>query len=200
MKIRILIIAAVLLFAGCAEEKKQEAPVTKQQPQDFNSVMINYTVSGAGKGKILLGKKGAVARFDITKVTGEGSNVESMFFADKYLYFYIMGVSGLQPVKMEVVKDIDYRKSFASFIDAAEYTKHLTPDGKETICGKECEKFVYKPDGSTFSVYNGNYVLKASFEGTVIIATSFKENANIDDNYVRVPPGINFIDISKARQ
>jgi len=213
MKIHFILIAAFLfLVSGCGNKdktdtggnnkqdvtgNKQNSAVENKQEPDYTSVMINYTVSGAGNGKILMAKKGPVARFDMTKISPDGNNVESMFYADNYLHFYIMGPSGLQPVKLLVIKDIEYRKSFASFFDASGYTGNLTPDGKETICGKECVKYIYKPDGSTFFVYNNKYVLKASFEGTVITATTFKENPQIDDTYVRLPPGINFIDITK---
>ncbi|MCI0474173.1 MAG: hypothetical protein L0Y76_11380 [Ignavibacteria bacterium] len=192
----ILISAFIFLVSGCGKEN-QEPVAEKKQGPDNSSVIISYDVSGGGSGTILMTKKGPVARFEIKKVTPDGNNIESMFYADNYLYFYLMVATGLQPVKMKVVKDINYRKSFASFIDAAEYTQYLTADGKEIICGKECEKFVYKPDGSAFSVYNKNYVMKAAFDGTVIMATSINENPGIDDNYVRVPADLNFIDLTK---
>jgi hypothetical protein len=209
MKIHLILTAVlILLVSGCGKKEnpesvteKKQVPVTeKKQVPDNSSVMINYTVSGAGSGKILLAKKGAFARFDMTKISPDGNDVESMFYADNYLHFYIMGPGGLQPVKLLVIKDIEYRKSFASFFDASEYTKNLTPDGKEIICGKECDKFVYKADGSTFSVYNNRYVLKASFEGTVITATTFKEDAQIEDKFVRLPPGIIFTDITNEQK
>lgn len=209
MKIHLILITVfIIIISGCGKkdypepvaENKQEPVAEKKQVPDNTTVMINYIVSGAGNGKILLAKKGPVARFTMTKVSPDGNDVESIFYADNYLYFYTTGPAGLQPVKVLVIKDIEYRKSFASFFDASEYTKYLNPDGKETICGKECDKFIYKPDGSTFSVYKNKYVLKAAFEGTVITATTFKDNPQIDDNYVNVPPGINFVDITNGQK
>jgi hypothetical protein len=200
MKVYLLLIAATIFLVSSCGKEKQETVAEKKSGPDNSSVIISYTVSGGGSGTILLTKKGAAARFEITKVTPDGNNVESMFYADNYIYFYILSAGGLQPAKMIVAKDINYRKSFTSFFDAAEYTQYLTPEGKEIICGKECEKFVYKPDGSTFSVYNKNYVLKAVFDGTVIVASSINENPQINDDYVKVPPGLNFIDLTKEQK
>jgi len=187
------------MVSGCGKERRETIAEKKQGP-DSSSVIISYTVSGGGHGSIIMTKKGLLARFEVKKVTPDGNNVESIFYADNYVYFYIIAENGLQPAKMIVSKDIDYRKSFASFFDAAEYTQYLTSGGKEIISGKECEKFIYKPDGSSFCVYNKNYVLKAVFDGAVIVAESINENPQIDDNFVKVPTELNFIDISKGQK
>lgn len=187
----------VLVFvSGCSRENqnKEKSNVDKKQTHT-SSVMINYDVTGVGKGKIVLYSKNGNIRANVQKQTDSTTQNESRYINEGYVYFFVDAGGYLKGVKVPVTKDYDYHKSFTAFLDAGEILPGMQKTGSEMVAGMMCD--VYKhADGSLFSVYNGKYVLKAIFGNNTITAREFVVNADIPDTLVIRPKDFEFTEIT----
>jgi len=190
-----LILILTLAFFSCKGEKTVEKKITNDKPTESSSVVIKYNVSGKTLGTITLMKKNNDVRVDLTKTLNEVIKTETRFISNGYLYFFTEGFGGSEPVKSPVIKDHNYHKSFSAFLEASEFLNGMKKIGSDKILGYDCENYVNNIDNSSFSVYNNKYVLKALFDGTMILATSIDFNPNLDTMQISPPSNINFTDI-----
>lgn len=200
INIIILTAATVVTFSGCGEEKKKEARiVTQNNTIDTSSVVINYLVTGAGNGKITITKKGGNVKLVLERVSDGQSNIETRFIADGWIYFYFVTETTVQPVKTKISKDHLYFKNFASLSDAEEIISRTKKNGNEIIAGFTCD--IYENyDGSKFSIYNGKYVLQASFDGIIVTATSVSFNVPLQNKDVEKPGAVDFLELTVGPQ
>ncbi len=200
--INILVLTAVTMFtfSGCSEEKRKEARIVTQNTAiDTSSVVINYLVTGAGNGKITITKKGGKVKLELEKVTDGQSNLETRFISDGWIYFYFTTETIIQPVKSKINKDHLYFKNFASLSDAEEIISRTKKNGNEIIAGFTCD--IYENyDGSKFSIYNGKYVLQASFDGIIVTATSVSFNVPVQNKDVEKPGNVDFLELTAGPQ
>jgi len=199
--LNIFIISVLLFcFSGCGEEKKKEVKiVTQNNNTDTSTVIIKYTVTGKGNGKIDLTKKGNKVKLDLEKIINGASNIETRFISDGWIYFYFVTNETVQPVKLKVIKDQGYLKNFASLADADEIISRTNKNGKEIVSGYTCDTYE-NADGSRFSIYQGKYVLQASYDGMVISATSMTLNEPIKDQEVDKPANVDFLELTVGPQ
>lgn len=190
----------LFLVSSCGEEKKREAKIISQNiDADTSSVIIKYDVTGSGNGKITLTKKGSKVKFELEKIINGESNMESRFVSDGWIYFYFVTESSVQPVKTKINKDQYYLKNIASLSDANEIITRTKNNGNEIIAGLTCD--IYENvDGSRFSIYQGKYVLQASYDGIVISATSLSFNVPIKNQDVEKPSNVDFLELTLGPQ
>jgi hypothetical protein len=194
--ITVLTTVIVFVFSGCDEQKKKEAKIISQNNvSDTTSVVITYSVTGAGSGNIAVTKKGGKVKLELGKDVDGGKNIETRFISDGWIYFYFTTETALQPVKSRISKDHLYLKNFASLADAEEIIARTKKGGNEIVAGFTCDIFESK-DGSKFSIYNGKYVLQSSFDGIIITATSVAFNSPVQDKEVEKPAGIDFLELT----
>lgn len=195
----IILFSATFCFiaSGCGEEKKREGKMLNQSSDnvDTSSVIIKYEVSGTGSGKITLTKKGKKIKLTLEKTVNEQNNVETRFISDGWIYFYFTTETSVQPVKSKINKDHNYLKNFAILGDADEILSKMRKSGNEIIAGFTCDVFENNL-GSTFSVYSGKYVLKASFDGIIITANTVAFNIPLKEEDVEKPAGIEFLELT----
>jgi len=189
-----LLLAA--LFSSCGNKDRHSYDRKSENAADSVSAIIKYEISGTGKGSITISKYKTDIRIDLEKSGGEISR-ESRYIANGYIYFYVFNAGQLKPVKMKIVKDNNYPKGFAAFMDAGEFIPRMNKTGSEVVAGLVCDIYADKTDGSVFSVYENRYILKAQFGGNLITAVSAQINTAPDPDYVRIPADVNFEDISR---
>jgi hypothetical protein len=158
-------------------------------------VIIKYVVTGSGNGKITLTKKGSKVKIELDKIIDGESNLESRFVSDGWIYFYFVTETSIQPVKTKVHKDQSYLKNFASLSDADEIIARTKKNGNEIVAGFTCDIYEYA-DGSRFSIYQGKYVLQASYDGIVMSATSLSFNVPIKNQDVEKPANVDFLELT----
>lgn len=198
----ILFISTIsLLITGCDEEKKKEGKIINQSTDntDTSSVIIKYDVSGTGNGKITLAKKGGKIKLTLEKTVNGQNNIETRFISDGWIYFYFTTETSVQPVKSKINKDHNYLKNFAALADADEIVSRMRKSGNEIISGFTCD--IYESNlGAVYSIYNGKYVLKSSFDGIIITANTVSFNAPLKIEDVEKPAGIEFLELTAGPQ
>ncbi len=190
-----------IVIAGCDEEKKKEGKIINQNPNntDTSSVIIKYDVSGTGNGKITLAKKGGKIKLTLEKTVNGQNNIETRFISDGWIYFYFTTETSVQPVKSKINKDHNYLKNFAALADADEIISKMRKSGNEIVSGFTCD--IYESNlGAVYSIYNGKYVLKSSFDGIIITANTVSFNAPIKNEDVEKPAGIEFLELTVGQQ
>ncbi|MCE1164087.1 MAG: hypothetical protein LWX07_01645 [Bacteroidetes bacterium] len=186
-----------LLFSSCAKKTGTSSDNRTKAARDTVCAVIKYDLSGMGRGSITISKYGPDTRVDLERNNDGEISKESRYISDGYVHFYAMSQSGPRPVKMIIVKDNNYPKGFAAFTDAGEFIPRMIKGGSEIIAGLVCDIYTDRADGSSFSVFGGQYVLSARFGGNVITAVSAAINAPVDSNYVKVPATLEFQDITQ---
>jgi len=197
-----IFLLSVFLFivSGCGEEKKKEAKILSQDNSpDTSSLIIKYAVSGAGNGKIVLTKKGNKVKIELDKIVDGVSNIETRFISDGWIYFYFTTETAVQPVKSRITKDQNYLKNFASLADADEIIARTRKNGNEIVAGFTCDIYEYL-DGSRFSIYQGKYVLQATYDGIVMSATSLSFNVPIKNQDIEKPANVEFLELTISPQ
>lgn len=187
-----------MILFGCSDRNKDPGKTQKNDAlKDTTSALIKYDLSGMGSGAIVLTKYKDDIRIDLVKNLKEGVSKESRFISGGYVYFYISSGNLPQPVKSKIIKDNNYQKSFSAFTDAGEFIPRMKKSGTDMVSGFLCDVYNDASDGSSFSVFGGRYILKASFGGNVISASSVEINASVDSNYVKIPVNVDFRDITQ---
>lgn len=186
-----------LLFSSCAKKTGLSPEGKSNTARDTVCAIIRYELSGNGKGSITITKYGQETRVDLERNTDGETSKESRYISGGYIHFYAMSQAGPSPVKMKIVKDNNYPKGFAAFTDAGEFIPRMTKNGSEIIAGLVCDVYTDKTDGSSYSIFGGQYVLSAKFGGNVITALSAAINAPVDSNYVKIPANLEFRDITQ---
>lgn len=195
-----LISVVLFVFSGCGEEKKKEAKILSQNNNaDTSSLIIKYAVTGSGNGKITLTKKGNKVKLELDKIIDGVSNIETRFISDGWIYFYFTTETAVQPVKSRITKDQNYLKNFASLADADEIIARTRKNGNEIVAGFTCDIYEYL-DGSRYSIYQGKYVLQASYDGIVMTATSLSFNVPIKNQDVEKPANVDFLELTIGPQ
>ena len=185
-----------MILASCGKKDRHSNDRKSENAADSVSAIIKYELSGTGKGSITISKYKTDIRIDLEKSGGE-INRESRYIANGYIYFYVFNAGQLKPVKMKIIKDHNYPKGFAAFMDAGEFIPRMNKTGTEVVAGLVCDVYADKTDGSVFCVYENRYILKAQFGGNLITAVSAAINTVVDSNYVKVPSNMEFQDITK---
>ncbi|HWQ81250.1 MAG TPA: hypothetical protein VN514_03185 [Ignavibacteria bacterium] len=191
-----LVLLLAMLLASCGKKDKHSYDRKSENAADSVSAIIKYELSGTGRGSITISKYRTDIRIDLEK-SGDEISRESRYISGGYIYFYVFNAGQLMPVKMKIVKDHNYPKGFAAFMDAGEFIPRMNKTGSEVVAGLTCDVYADKTDGSSFSVFGGRYVLSARFSGNIITAVSAAINTPIDSNYVKVPANMEFRDISQ---
>ncbi len=197
-----LFLFTICFFLSSCREDTSETKINNNSSSlntvDTSSVFIDYEISGSGNGSIKLFKRGDEVRYDISKTTNNESTIESIFISGGYLHFYMAVNNGMTPVKMPVVKDHNYYKSFSALADAASVIEYLKKNGEENFLGYTCTVYLHS-DGSEFSVLDGKYILKASYDGMNIKAVNFNKDTLIRKSYVSLPADVEFTDLTEVR-
>ncbi len=196
----IVILPALILalaFSSCSKKTGTSSDSKSKTARDTVCAVIKYELSGNGRGTITITKYGPETRVDLEKGGDGETGKESRYISGDYIHFYAMSQNGPLPVKMKIVKDNNYPKGFAAFTDAGEFIPRMTKNGSEIIAGLVCDVYTDKTDGSSYSVFGGQYVLSAKFGGNVITAVSAAINTPVDSNFVKVPANLEFRDISQ---
>lgn len=186
-----------LLFSSCAKKTGLSPEGRTNTARDTVCAIIKYELSGTGRGNITISKFGPETRVDLERNDGGEISKESRYISGGNIFFYAMSQEGPRPVKMKIVKDNNYPKGFAAFTDAGEFIPRMTKSGSEIIAGLVCDVYTDKADGSSFSIFGGQYVLSARFGGNVITAVSAAINTPVDSNYVKAPSNLEFQDITQ---
>lgn len=197
----LLISIFIVSFSGCGEKKKKEAKIITPDiiALDTASSVIKYLVSGSGNGKITITKKGTRVKLELEKIVNGESNIETRFISDGWIYFYFATETAIQPVKSKVSKDHLYLKNFAALADAEEIISRTKRTGNETVAGFTCDIFENN-EGGRYSIYNGRYVLQASFDGIIITASSVSFNVPIQNKEIEKPDNIEFLELTMGPQ
>lgn len=201
-KIYLLLVVgfAFLILQSCEEEQKKIVRIADvNEPADSSSAIIQYDVTGTGSGKITLTRKGSSVKLELEKTVNEQKNIEARFIDKEWIYFYFITETVVQPVKSRIVKDHNYFKNFAALSDAGEIVSKMMKTGNEIIAGFTCD--IYENNtGSKFSVYNRKYVLRASFDGIIVTASTLLLNVPIQNKDVEKPANIEFPELTIAPQ
>jgi len=122
-----------------------------------------------------------------------------LFHSNGWIYFYFTTETAVQPVKSRITKDQNYLKNFASLADADEIIARTRKNGNEIVAGFTCDIYEYL-DGSRYSIYQGKYVLQASYDGIVMTATSLSFNVPIKNQDVEKPANVDFLELTIGPQ
>lgn len=194
-----LLLLIIVAVSGCGkkeadvkkDEKKSDVTMTENTP--FH---IKYEVKGEDSGTFDLYFKDKTAKFDMN-FEKAGQKVNTLMFVKNNVLHIIGEAEGKKMgMKMDVSKDEDFQKDFASFINAKEKLKDYEKTGSDEVLGFKCDVYKSK-EGETISVYKDMVVLKIESPKGSFVAVKFEPDAKISDDVFEPPKDVDYMDMSE---